>query len=286
SGRYSQFEVLLMLTSSSFRRETRDLGETISLTEVVSALSYALDLTEGAVRGHALRSCLLGMRIGAELRLSSSQSNSLYYALLLKDIAGSSGVGRGGEPGGISLRCDRGAEILYKLGMGEQSAEGVRCLGERWDGGGYPDGLKAEHIPLVARIGAVARHLDLFSVGRSTQSGIDLLRERSGTWFDPELVRVVVSLDRDGALWGQCLAGDRQDELKRAVMDLDPGRTQQGGGGGDRSGLRGVCRCGRCEVSLYVQPLDGGCGGGVLYRRERWAGLGAGADGSSGSVAS
>ena len=53
-------------------------GESISLSEVVSALSYALDLTEGAVQGHALRSCVLGMRIGAEMGLSASQTSGLY----------------------------------------------------------------------------------------------------------------------------------------------------------------------------------------------------------------
>ena len=55
----------------------------ISLAEILSALSFALDLTEGAVPGHALRSCLLGMRLGKRLGLAAPRMNSLYYALLL-----------------------------------------------------------------------------------------------------------------------------------------------------------------------------------------------------------
>jgi len=58
----------------------------ISLSEVVSALSFALDLTEDARPGHAVRTCMLGMRIAAELGLPESQLSSLYYALLLKDL--------------------------------------------------------------------------------------------------------------------------------------------------------------------------------------------------------
>ena len=47
-----------------------------SLPEILSALSFALDLTEGAVPGHALRSCLLGMRLGMELGFSQSRSQT------------------------------------------------------------------------------------------------------------------------------------------------------------------------------------------------------------------
>ena len=57
-----------------------------SLAEIISALSFALDLTEGAVPGHALRCCLLGMRLGAELGFSDCELADLYPALLLKDV--------------------------------------------------------------------------------------------------------------------------------------------------------------------------------------------------------
>ena len=56
----------MLQTSASFRNDLNDCDNSISLSEIISALSYALDLTEGAVHGHALRSCLLGMRIAAE----------------------------------------------------------------------------------------------------------------------------------------------------------------------------------------------------------------------------
>jgi len=59
--------------------------DSIRLSGVVSALSLALDLTEGQPMGHAIRSCIIGMRIAEELGLPSQDCSDLYYALLLKD---------------------------------------------------------------------------------------------------------------------------------------------------------------------------------------------------------
>jgi putative nucleotidyltransferase with HDIG domain len=66
----------------------------IRLSDVISALSVALDLTEGQPMGHAIRSCFLGMRIADELQLPSEQRSDLYYALLLKDSGCSSNSAR------------------------------------------------------------------------------------------------------------------------------------------------------------------------------------------------
>jgi putative nucleotidyltransferase with HDIG domain len=257
----------MVQNSASFRRDAQDVDGSISLSEIISALSYALDLTEGAVHGHALRSCLLGMRIAADAKLPSAQTSGLYFALLLKDIGCSSNSSRlceiaGGEDRAtnagvkprwknvlpkagaaakvakilhigptepknqremIGLRCDRGATIVTKLGMGQFAAEAVRNLDEHWDGSGYPDSLKGEQIPLLARICAVAQHLDIFSAGSGTQNAIKTLQERSGIWFDPHFVRIALSLDRRGSLWVNCSPGDPTEATRQAVLDLDAG---------------------------------------------------------------
>ncbi|HEX3967734.1 MAG TPA: HD domain-containing phosphohydrolase, partial [Edaphobacter sp.] len=268
----------MVQTSASFRRDLQDTDGSISLSEIISALSYALDLTEGAVHGHALRSCLLGMRIAQDARLPADQTNCLYFALLLKDIGGPSNVGSmcdGGDrsikrgvtaadlngadsenlsriklpwkkvlprvgakfgrilPAGLSqpknnrerigLRYDRGAAIVTKLGMGHFAADTVRNLDERWDGSGHPDSIRGEQIPLLARIGAVAQHLDIFSAATGTQNAIKTLQERSGTWFDPHFVRIALSLHRRGTLWTNCSPGDSQEDTRQAVLDLDAG---------------------------------------------------------------
>jgi putative nucleotidyltransferase with HDIG domain len=77
----------------SLRPHPADLNE-VRLSEVVSALSYALDITEGQPAGHAVRTCLIGMRIGDALRLEPWQRSALFYALLLKDLGCSSNAAR------------------------------------------------------------------------------------------------------------------------------------------------------------------------------------------------
>ena len=64
------------------------------MPEIISALSFALDLTEGAVPGHAMRTCVLGMRIAERAGLGQGALSDLYYALLLKDIGCSSNAAR------------------------------------------------------------------------------------------------------------------------------------------------------------------------------------------------
>ena len=82
------------LTSQSFGRFLSYDHGAVSLSEVISAMTFALDMTEGAVAGHGLRSCLLGMRLADALGLPKEMRVSLYYALQLKDIGCSSNATR------------------------------------------------------------------------------------------------------------------------------------------------------------------------------------------------
>ncbi|HEX7238715.1 MAG TPA: HD domain-containing phosphohydrolase, partial [Longimicrobiaceae bacterium] len=67
------------------QEDASELPRRIKLSEVISALSYALDITEGQPEGHAVRSCLIGMRVAREVGLPAEQLSALFYALLLKD---------------------------------------------------------------------------------------------------------------------------------------------------------------------------------------------------------
>ncbi len=254
----------------------------LSLSEVISALSFAIDLTEGVVPGHALRSCVLGMRIASRLGLPVALQSDLYFALLLKDIGCSSNAARvsqiiGGDErvvkagiklenwtnpynvsrSGLSLfwgtvlpdadpirrlariarialnagknnmelvalRCERGAKIIRKLGFSETVADAVRSLDEHWDGAGYPNRVRGEQIPILARILAVAQHLDVFATARSPNIALDVLRDRSSQWFDPAIVRIASDLDREGTLWVGASASDNHDVTLQLTLSLAP----------------------------------------------------------------
>src|SRR4051794_1434888 len=66
----------------------------IRLSEVVGGLSYALDVTEGEPPGHAVRTCMIGMRLAEELGLDAQTRSDLFYALLLKDAGCSANSAR------------------------------------------------------------------------------------------------------------------------------------------------------------------------------------------------
>ncbi len=74
------------------RRAAQD--GTVRLSEVVAALSHALDLTEGQPMGHSVRTTMIGMRIGTMLGLSEEQRSGLFYGLLLKDLGCSANASR------------------------------------------------------------------------------------------------------------------------------------------------------------------------------------------------
>ena len=76
------------------QREWREAPSTIQLSEIISALSYALDLTEGQHMGHSVRSCVIGMRLAQQVGLPGAHQADLYYALLLKDAGCSSNASR------------------------------------------------------------------------------------------------------------------------------------------------------------------------------------------------
>ena len=229
----------------------------IKLSEVISALSYALDITEGQPKGHAARSCMLGMRIAKELKLNSVESSALFYALLLKDLGCSSNAGRmcylfgsddrlvkqhyktadcstlggtinylaqniadhgslidkakhfarvalGGSKEAkslIDLRCERGAKIARELEFPELTAKAILSLDEHWDGHGHPDGLKGEQIPLLARVLNISQTIEVFISEYSLAAAYEMVAERSGTWFDPELARLFLNISDDSAFW-------------------------------------------------------------------------------------
>src|SRR6202167_3685766 len=74
--------------------ERTEAPSSIRLSEIISALSYALDLTEGQPMGHSVRACMIGMRLAEQIGLPANEQGDLYYALLLKDAGCSSNSSR------------------------------------------------------------------------------------------------------------------------------------------------------------------------------------------------
>ncbi len=249
----------------------------LRMAEIVSALTYALDMTEGQSPGHAVRCCWIGQLIGEQLGLSQAQSWELYYALLLKDLGCSSNAARicelylvddlnfkkdfklingslpqalkfvlshtglktglaerfraianilqnGGEISRelIETRCTRGADIARKMRFEEPVAAGIQDLDEHWDGSGKPEGKAGSDISLYARIALLAQVVDVFRISGDEDAAIKEVENRSGTWFDPEVVHAFKTVARRPSFWDAM----KGDELHDLVMELEPENSQ------------------------------------------------------------
>ena len=99
----------------------------------------------------------------------------------------------------------RGYEILKNVNIQEDIAAGAHYHHERWDGKGYPDGLKETEIPWVARIISVADTFDAMSSTRPYREKLPVdyiaaeIDSCSGTQFDPKVVKAFLSLYLEGA---------------------------------------------------------------------------------------
>jgi putative nucleotidyltransferase with HDIG domain len=124
-------------------------GSLVSLSEVLSALSYALDLTEGQPEGHAVRSCLIGMRIGEALALDAESRSALYYALILKDAGCSSTAARVAALFGAD---DGAVKRELKLVDWSRPVDGA-LYGIRAAGAGRPLATRLRHVATLARAG-------------------------------------------------------------------------------------------------------------------------------------
>ena len=246
--------------------------DSIRTSELISALSYALDLTEGRSMGHSVRTCVMGMRLAQHIGMSKEEQADLYYALLLKDAGCSSNSSRlfhilnadeirakrdvkttdwtkvGFESLNFALthvatesplpqrmwkllqvaatqqadsrdlvkiRCERGSYIAKKLGFSDAVAEGIHSLDEHWNGGGYPNHLLGEEIPMFSRIANLCQTLEVFYEARGEEDALDAVQARSGRWFDPDLVAATMSLSEQGILW---LGLDSKDLLENVLV--------------------------------------------------------------------
>ena len=118
----------------------------------------------------------------------------------------------------ILTRCTRGASIARQLRFSEAVAEGIGSLDEHWNGGGRPQHLQGEAIPLYARIALLAQVIDVFHVAEDAGAALREVRNRAGTWFDPALVASFKRVAAEAEFWN-CL---ESDEVERRVFAMEP----------------------------------------------------------------
>lgn len=234
----------MLVESKAVEQQGRG-SDFISASEIIAAMSTALDLTEGQPSGHAARSCWIGMHLASHLGIGTEEKSALFYALLLKDLGCSSNAskvsylfaaddrtvkrefktvnwqslwnnvryvasqvspegrtwdkllrilalakhGQEGTKALIKTRCERGAMISRRLGFNELTAQAILDLDEHWNGKGHPLGKKGHEISLLGRILNIAQTIEVFWREMGLPATKDMVKQRSGTWFDPALCK-------------------------------------------------------------------------------------------------
>jgi putative nucleotidyltransferase with HDIG domain len=176
------------------------------LMESIGALSDAIEIRDAYTAGHSQQIALHSLAIAEELGLSEKEQELIHFAALLHDI-GKIGVSDAilQKPGRLSAQelvemrehCAIGARVAKRIEKLRPVVPIIYHHHERYDGTGYPDGLKGEAIPLLARVLAAADALGAMASDRpyrqafSIERALDEIRKASGSQFDPVVVEAL-----------------------------------------------------------------------------------------------
>ena len=177
--------------------------------ETLATLGAALDFRDDETAGHTQRVCLYSLQIARALRYPEGKIRDLLRGAFLHDI------GKIGVPDQILFKPGRlteaemavmrqhviiGFSLISNLSYLKDAAQVVLSHHERFDGGGYPRGLKGHEIPLGARIFSVVDTLDAMTTDRPYRKALpfdvaraEIVRE-TGRQFDPEVVQAFISI--------------------------------------------------------------------------------------------
>ena len=187
---------------------TRDIAQAIETT--IFGWSKAMDSRDHETEGHTRRVAEMAQALGEQAGLDADELRNLKFGALLHDI------GKIGIPDSILLKPGKltegefevmrshttlGYAMLKDIPFLEDAVDVVLYHHERWDGGGYPYGLKGEEIPFAARLFAIADVWDALRSDRpyreawSEEKTRQYIHEQAGLHFDPELVKLYLSIE-------------------------------------------------------------------------------------------
>ena len=186
-----------------------------NLFSTLYAFVRAIEVRDPYTQQHSSRVTDISLQIGQILGCSQEELDILNFAGPLHDI-GKIGIPdnillkpgplTGAEYEKIKEHPDLGADIVGKLGMWGREQEIIRHHHERFDGSGYPSGLKQDEIPFLSRILAVADAFDAMASDRAYRKRMEfdkvfhIIKEAASTQFDPEVVRAFSALSASGKI--------------------------------------------------------------------------------------
>ena len=216
----------------SLEKEKQHATELFNST--LSTLALAIDAKDKNTHGHIQRVQKYSRAIAEAMRLSELEVKGIAAAALLHDIGklaipeyilSKEGPLTPEEMRKMRLHPQLGAEIVSNIKFRYPVTDSILAHHERFDGKGYPNGLAGKAIPLGARVLAVADVFDAYTSGRlesaeTINGAMEALRQGSGTYFDPEIVRVWESIYRDVVNWGTTPSPEAYSGIERVTSDV------------------------------------------------------------------
>ena len=169
----------------------------------IESLAIAIDAKDQTTHGHVRRTQIYATQMGALLNVSEKELQALHAGALLHDIGklavpeyilNKPGKLTEAEFAKMKIHPTVGGDILRRVNFPYPVEDIVRYHHEKWDGSGYPKGLKGESIPLIARIISVVDFYDAtrcdrpYRKGMKREESLALLRSMVGSAFDPKVV--------------------------------------------------------------------------------------------------
>jgi diguanylate cyclase (GGDEF)-like protein/putative nucleotidyltransferase with HDIG domain len=169
----------------------------------IESLAIAIDAKDQTTHGHVRRTQIYATEMGKLLKVKDQELRALVAGALLHDIGklavpeyilNKPGKLTEAEFAKMKIHPTVGGDILKRVNFPYPVEDIVRYHHEKWDGSGYPKGLQAEKIPLVARIISVVDFYDAtrcdrpYRKGMKREDSLTLLQKMSGSSFDPKVV--------------------------------------------------------------------------------------------------
>ncbi len=171
----------------------------------IESLAIAIDAKDQTTHGHVRRTQIYATEMGKLLKVKDQELRALVAGALLHDIGklavpeyilNKPGKLTEAEFAKMKIHPTVGGDILKRVNFPYPVEDIVRYHHEKWDGSGYPKGLKTEQIPLVARIISVVDFYDAtrcdrpYRKGMKREDSLSLLQKMSGSSFDPKVVEL------------------------------------------------------------------------------------------------
>jgi len=228
---YHSYRVYL-LSLENEKKHAAEMAELFNST--LSTLVLAIDAKDKNTHGHVQRVQKYSRAIAEAMRLDQEHIDAIAAAALLHDIGklavpeyilSKQGPLTPEEMRKMRLHPQLGAEIISNIKFPYPVADSIHAHHERFDGLGYPKGLKGEDIPLGARVLTVADVFDAYvsehvECERTIAEAIKVLKDGAGTYFDPEIVAVWASIYERVVSFSQAASSTGYSGIQRATSEI------------------------------------------------------------------